>query len=198
VLEYLPLSGATTQQTKEQSSKDPAIVLHALGQGHVVTVTTTVNAEWTSFPAKRAFLPLMHELLAGSVGAGDHWMNLNAGQSLQIPRNLKLSSAPALAIAYRSAPLMRPGIYRLSTGASSLPIAVNVPADEADVRTIDNPALKKSLNDIDVDLEGDALPATMADANLAGHDFGWPFMVAVLVFVAAECFMAMRFGHYRR
>ena len=34
--------------------------------------------------------------------------------------------------------------------------------------------------------------------GLGGNDFGWPFMLAALIFVAAECFMAMRFGHYRR
>ena len=63
---------------------------------------------------------------------------------------------------------------------------------------IDNAAVKQALGDIDVELEGDTLPPPALDANKAGSDFGWPFMLAVLIFVAAECFMAMRFGHYRR
>jgi hypothetical protein len=211
VLDYLPLAGAATQG----STRDPAITLHSLGQGHVITVTTTANAEWTSFPAKPAYVALVHEMLAGSVGAGDTWMNLNAGESLQIPRNLKLTAAPQLLdpqqnpvvldpasgggpVAYRSNALAKPGVYRLSTGAATLPIAVNVPADEADVRTMDNAAVKKALGDIDVELEGDTLPPAALDVNRAGSDFGWPFMLAVLLFVSAECFMAMRFGHYRR
>ena len=37
-----------------------------------------------------------------------------------------------------------------------------------------------------------------AEANRAGNDFGWPFMLAGLLLVAGECYMAMRFGHYRR
>jgi len=43
----------------------------------------------------------------------------------------------------------------------------------------------------------DQLPAE-AQSALAGNDFGWSFMIAVLALVAAECFMAMKFGHYKR
>jgi hypothetical protein len=90
-------------------------------------------------------------------------------------------------------------VYRLSTGAATLPIAVNVPADEADVRTIDDHSIKRALGDADTVLEGDAIPPAQVNAaNLAGNDFGWPVMLAGLLFVAAECYMAMRFGHYRR
>jgi hypothetical protein len=35
-------------------------------------------------------------------------------------------------------------------------------------------------------------------ADTSGNDFGWPFMLIGAMLVAAECFMAMRFGHYRR
>jgi hypothetical protein len=154
-------------------------------------------------------------MLAGSIGSADAWMNLNAGDALQVPRNVKLTAAPTLLdplqnpivleptavggpFAYHSGPLKKPGIYHLSTGVSTIPIAVNVPADEADVRTLDNAAIKHALGDIDVQLEGDSLPPPALDVTKAGSDFGWPFMLAVLIFVAAECFMAMRFGHYRR
>jgi hypothetical protein len=142
-------------------------------------------------------------------------MNLNAGESLQVPRNLKLSAAPTMVdptekevvleplpaggpIAYRSGALNRPGIYKLSTGVATLPIAVNVPPDEADVRTIDNGAIKKALGDVDVNLEGDSLPPAALAVTKAGNDFGWPIMLAAALLVASECFMAMRFGHYRR
>ena len=58
-------------------------------------------------------------------------------------------------------------------------------------------AVKKALGDIDVHLVGDELPPS-ALAKEDGLDFGWPLMLIVLGLVAAECFMAMRFGHYRR
>ncbi|HYO07409.1 MAG TPA: BatA domain-containing protein [Tepidisphaeraceae bacterium] len=228
VLDYLPTgatatggagaagAGGGSGNANASAPRDPAIVLHTLGQGHVITFTTTANAEWTSFPAKPSYVALMHELLAGSIGAGDRWMNLTAGEPLMVPRNLKLTGSPTLFDpqqkeivleplpaggpgAYRSGPLVRPGVYRLSTGASSsLPIAVNVPPEEADVRTLDNNAVKRALGDVDVEFHADTLPPAAAEVNRAGTDFGWPFMLAVLLFVAGESFMAMRFGHYRR
>ena len=87
----------------------------------------------------------------------------------------------------------------MNTGTATLPIAVNVPAEEADVRTIDDAAIKKALGDApEIETEGDTLPPTALEANRAGNDFGWPFMLAGLLLVAGECYMAMRFGHYRR
>src|SRR6185369_10699341 len=137
VLDYLTPSDAAAATTTRPATargevRDPAITLHTLGEGHIITVTTTANAEWTTFPAKPSYVALMHELLAGSIGASDRWMNLNAGESLQVPRNLKLSAAPTMVdptekevvleplpagspVAYRSGPLNRPGIYKLST-----------------------------------------------------------------------------------
>lgn len=216
VLNYLSAGAATTQPADSKAqAADPAITLHALGEGHVLVFTTTANAEWTSFPAKPSYVALMHELLAGSVTSGDRWMNLTAGEALVVPRSVKFTGPAALidpqqneipleliagngAGAYRSGPIGKPGIYRLRTGTANLPVAVNVPAEEADVRTIDDPAIKRALGDAEVTMEADVLPAAVANANLAGNDFGWPFMLAGLLLVAGECFMAMRFGHYRR
>jgi hypothetical protein len=181
----------------------------------VLVCTTTANAEWTSLPAKPAYVALMHEILDGTVSSGDHWMNLSVGDPLIVPPNINFASNPTLSDpqqnqvvlepisaggngSYRSGPLARPGIYHLNTGTATLPIAVNVPADEADVRTITNEAIKKDLGGVDIDLEGDMVPAAALEANKTGNDFGWPLMLAGLLFVACECFMAMRFGHYRR
>jgi hypothetical protein len=224
VMDYLSAGASTTQPADAKTpldtaqgrqAKDPAITLHALGEGRVIVVTTTANAEWTSFPAKPSYVALMHELLAGSVGSADAWMNLSAGDSLAVPTSIKFTAPPVLidstqrefpleaapagtAIAYRSGPLAKPGVYRLTTGAGTLPIAVNVPSDEADVRTIDDAGVKRALGDADVTMEGDTLSPALVTANATGNDFGWPFMFAGLLLVAGECFMAMRFGHYRR
>jgi Mg-chelatase subunit ChlD len=215
VLNYLPAKGTSSgPSTNPTQSEDPAITVHPLGSGRVVVVTTTANAEWTTLPVKPAYLPLMHELLSGSVSASDAWMNLTVGQKLEVPTNLKLTAALTLVdaaqkevvleplsggpVGYRSGPINRPGVYRLVIGNQSMPIAVNVPADEADVRTVDNKAIKKALGDIDVELESDQLPAEVSGAASVGEDYGWPLMMAALLLVGAECWMAMRFGHYRR
>src|SRR5690606_18196305 len=100
--------------------------------GRVVFVATTADPEWTSLPAKPSYVVLMHELLAGSVDAGDGWLNLQAGQPLQIPRHIRLTAAPTLVDAqqrdipiiattddagqavYHSPPLTQPGVYHLT------------------------------------------------------------------------------------
>ncbi|MGH7179043.1 MAG: BatA domain-containing protein, partial [Tepidisphaeraceae bacterium] len=142
VLDFLP---------DAKGHRDVAISVHDLGAGHVVFVSTTANAEWTTLPGKPAYVALVHELLSGSVSAGDVWMNLTVGQPLVLPPTLKLTSAPVLKdpqqseiaieqtrsidgqTVYRTRPLSHPGLYTLTTGVARLPIAVNVPGDEADV-----------------------------------------------------------------
>src|SRR5690606_16558295 len=76
--------------------RDPAITVHTLGTGRVVFVATTADPQWTSFPAKPSYVVLVHELLAGSVDAGDAWMNLTTGQQVVVPRHLRLTAAPTL------------------------------------------------------------------------------------------------------
>ena len=85
----------------------------------------------------------MNEILAGGVRAGDYWMNLTVGQSLQIPPEVKLTGAPDLRddanvsilidpvaekdpvsgldrtdrpLVYRSRPLSKPGIVLAEPG----------------------------------------------------------------------------------
>ncbi len=179
-----------------------------------MTFTTTANPDWTSFPAKPAYTALMHELLAGSVEIGDRWMNLEVGQPLIVPAAMRLAAAPVLTddrkrqipieavtengqTVYRSRPLDRPGLYQVNTGNQVLPVAVNVPPDEADIRLLPADAVRKALGDIEIQIAGDALPGG-AMASEDGTDLGWTVMLAVLGLVAFECFIAMRFGHYRR
>jgi hypothetical protein len=204
----------------EKNHQDPAITIHDLGNGRVVFFSTTAGptsagALWTTLPAKPVYVALMHELLAGSVTSGDRWMNLTVGQPLEIPPTIQLTGVPTLKdpqqadivveetrndagqSIYRSRPLSRPGVYRLTTGNRSYPIAVNVPDDEADIRPLDSTAIKKALGDIQLVALDDQLPPETAAAQ-AGHDYGWSVMLAVLALVGLEWFRAMRFGHYRR
>jgi hypothetical protein len=198
----------------DAQTSDPAIIVHPVDRGRVVTVTTTANPDWTSFPAKPAYTALVHELLAGSVEIGDRWMNLLVGEPLVVPSVMRLSSVPVLTddrkrqipieavtesghTIYRSRPLERPGLYQLNTGNTVLPIAVNVPADEADVRLLPPDAVRKALGDIEVQTLGDTTPGGGV-ARDDSTDLGWTVMLIVLGLVAFECFIAMRFGHYRR
>ncbi len=205
VLNYLP---------DEKSHVDPAITVQDVGRGRVVFFSTSANAAWTSFPAKPAYITLIHEMIAGTVSSGDAWMNLTVGDSLEIPPTLALTTAPTLkdpqqvevvltpptdaTASYRSKPLARPGLYTLTTGVRRYPIAVNVPAvDEADIRPVNGDAIRKAMGDVDVNLESDQLPAE--EMNLAaGNDYGWSIMLIVLSILGCECLLALRMGHYKR
>jgi hypothetical protein len=197
-------------------SKDPAITAHSLGKGRVVFFSTTANAEWNGLPPKPAFVALMHEILAGSVGVADRWMNLTVGGTLEVPQSLNLSAAPQLfdgakapiametvtsadgVTTYRSArPLAKSGVYTLNTGNKTYPVVVNAPAAEADVRVVSPEAVRKALGDIELAFEDEA--STIAAMKIdPGNDLSWTIMAMVLVLAAAECFLAMRFGHYKR
>jgi hypothetical protein len=199
----------------DQPTKDPAITVHRLEKGRVVWVSTTANCDWTYLPAKPAYPTLMHELLQGSVNLGDRWLNLEVGQSVEVPPLLRLSQVPKLVapnqrelsvetvalpdglVLYRSNPLTRPGIYKLLAGLRSYSIAVNVPAEEADIRVLKDSQVRRALGDIDVDVKADVIPAQIQSGE-EQNDFSWALMLVVLGLAGAECFMAMKFGHYRK
>ena len=215
VLSYLRSDKATSASQAE----DPAITYHTVGLGHVVFVSTTANPDWTNLPAKLAYVPLIHELLSGSVRSSDYWMNLQVGQRLAVPPELALAAAPTLtdsvgkpipltggddksadpsARSFHSDPIQKPGIYTLSLGDRKLPIAVNVPADdEADVFALSNDAIAKALGQIPIAFHGAQIPTQVAAAS-QGNDFGWWCMALLLAVIGFESFLAMSFGHYRR
>jgi hypothetical protein len=216
VLNYVPLekgaAGAASQPVG-----DPAIVVHGVGKGRVIFFSTTANAEWTTLPAHPAYVPLIHELIAKAVEPGDAWMNLTVGEPVEVPAELNLAAVPTLTddakrdipvvaeqnkegqTIYRSRPLNRPGVYRLTAGPVIYPIAVNVGSDEADVRTLPEPAIRKALGDVALTMHGDQPPTGDSAIRVDhGRDLGWSCMLIVLALVAFECFLAMRFGHYRR
>jgi len=215
VLNYRAEGPPSTRPGAAASVGDPAVTVHSLGQGRVVFVSTTADHAWTTLTAKQVYVPLMHELLAGSVRTGDGWMNLVVGQPLEVPTTVRMPATPTLTdpaknpvvmeasdagngqTVYRSRPLARPGVYTLNTGNGTFPVAVNVPSDEADVRTLADEAVRKALGDIEMTTRGADAPAVTA-AQESGNDLSWAFMAAVFGLLAVECFMAMRFGHYRR
>ena len=204
---------------QEKETNDPAIVVHPLGSGRVVTVTTTATSDWNMLPMRPNYPALIHELLSGTIDVGDRWMNVTVGDCLQVPAAMELTAMPTLmdpnskpirmfgtqapdgTTHYRSEPLKTPGVYRLQyqskQGDDIRPIAVNVPADQADTTVLPAEAIKKGLGDVDVQLFGDAVPSGALSRDDRA-DLGWFVMLLVLVLVAAECFMAMHFGHYRR
>jgi hypothetical protein len=206
----------STAVLKYANTEDAAITLQPLGDGRVVFFASSADAEWTDFPAKPAYVALMHEILAGTVAGSERWMNLAVGQRLVLPASYRMTGTPAIrnpqtnaetplqqitradgTLAYQSAVLDRPGVYTLTGGENSVPISVNVPGNEADIRPVSDEAIRQALGNAEIVFEGSDLPE-LASAADEGRDFGWSLMAIVLVLLGAECFFAMRFGHYRR
>jgi von Willebrand factor type A domain len=209
------LSGTKDEKKSSPDSSlsvDPAITLQSLGSGRVLFVSTTADAQWTTLPAKPVYVPLMHELLRGAMVPDDVWMNATVGQQLSMPARIKMTAQPSLDTPdgkrmmlesttttppiYQSPVLTEPGVYRLNVGSATYPIAVNPPTDEADVRTESISALHSIFGDA-ADIETDQPPVEIARHD-ESRDFGWGAMLAVLGLLGAECFMAMKFGHYRK
>jgi hypothetical protein len=209
VLNYQALAGSTRE--------DAAYTVHSVGRGRVVFCSTTADAndEWTAFPAKKAFPEVMLCLFLGTVSTDDDWMNLTIGDSVRPPASVKMTAAPQLhdagghdyplvaeqtddGPAYRSDPLTKPGVYTLVTDTASYPIAVNVPTEEADTRLLDSLSIRKVLGDINIDFQQDSVPHEESSQANEGKDFGWSIMLVVLGLAAAESFMAMKFGRFKR
>ena len=195
---------------------DPAIVEQSVGRGRVVFVATSADAEWTTLVAKPAYVALVHELLGGAVGgATSAWMNRIVGDQVELPASLRLTATPTLRdpagrsvamtrsanadgiAAWRSVSLGEAGLYKVEAGPQSWPIAVNLPATEADVRTLDAAAIRHAFGDVAIDVRGDALPDAGASGAGSAGDVGWPILALLLPILGVESFMAMRFSRGR-
>lgn len=192
---------------------EPAITVQSIGRGRVVFVATSPDAEWSTMVAKPAYVTLVHELLGGAVGGGEQWLNRSVGDAIELPLSLNLPAAPVLrespqkttplsridrgdgTLVWRSAAIRKPGLYSVEAGTLRWPVAVNLPVEEADVRTLSAEGIRSALGDIDLVLLGDSLP--LDEVQRAANDFSWPILLLLLPVLLAESFMAWRFGRGR-
>ena len=192
---------------------DPAITLQHLGSGRVIFYATSAdpNSEWTTFMAHQAYPALMHMLLLGATSPNDGWMNLTVGDHLTLPTTLKLSTQPILHTPdhqqivlttspdndgntqYRSDALDAPGLYTLTTGEQTYPIAINLPAKPADLRALDAAGLIRALGNIPLRTQSAELPA-IAEAPSDKRDWGFASLAILAAVLAAESFLAAAFN----
>jgi hypothetical protein len=64
-------------------SGDPAVLSRSWQRGQAVLVTTTVNTDWTTWPASPSFLPFMHELLRFAVSGRLREQSATVGDVLE-------------------------------------------------------------------------------------------------------------------
>jgi hypothetical protein len=199
---------------------DPAILSHRLGDGRVVTVATAAaDPEWTLLPLTPAFPAMIHELLRGVVGesgAGSGWQSTEVGETIRLPATFAPAGATPVLLddgpprSFRrelrtggsaswvlDAPAA-PGVYAVQAGEASVPLVVNFPAAESDLRRADEPAVRGALGDAAVSFR----PLTSVDASTLleeeeGADWGWILLVAVLGLAATEAAYAGWLGRSR-
>ena len=193
---------------------DPAILLHRLGEGRVVTVTTAADPQmqWSNLSSRPVFVSLVHELLSHAAGGGDGWLNVAVGEPTVVPASAATGGVPTMTDpqgravrlerveggAYQSQPLAEPGVYRVTAGPAAYPVAVNPPASESDVRPLAEAAIVEALGDIDVTfVAGDREAAQATEMTAGRDDFGWALLLAVLALAAAEALMATHFDRGR-
>jgi hypothetical protein len=144
---------------------------HHRYRGKVVLLTSSVNMDWTSWPASPSYLPLMHELtrFAASGRLREHFVFVGtpleevftgsgeltgtlSGPGHNAPRTVKTQSNDDFSI-FRWVDTDQSGIYRLSVGqdAHEYLFVVNVPttvpdhkSSESDLRRTDKARLKES------------------------------------------------------
>lgn len=207
------------------ATKPPAVTAHPLGQGVVVFVSTTaspaVDRGWHELIGHGTWVQLLHELVAGAVSTKDGWMNLQAGQPLVIPNYVETTQPklldenkqaiaidataepaqagkPAKPAVWRSRPLTKPGVYSLELRPTvTVPVAVNVAADDADVRTVGNEGVRQALGGIAMTGLGDELPIEAIVAAKDGYDWAGQILLILLGLLGVECVMAMWFGRTR-
>ena len=201
------------------ATKPPGVTVHPLGQGEVVFVSTTaspaVDRAWHELVTHGTWVQLLHELLSGAVSAKDGWMNLQAGQPLVIPGYVETTqpklldenkqaiaidatTEPGKPTVYRSRPLTKPGVYSLELRPSvTVPVAVNVASDDADVRTVGNDGVRQALGGIAMTGLGDELPLEAIVAAKDGYDWAGQILLILLAVLGVECVMAMYFGRAR-
>ena len=63
------------------STGEPFIVSRRFGRGQTMLVTSALDADWSTMPARRDFVPLLHEMLF-RLAAGQSRRNVNAGDAL--------------------------------------------------------------------------------------------------------------------
>ncbi len=203
------------------ADEDPAILLHTLGGGRIVTVATSASdAEWTLLPMVDNYAAFLHELvrsaLTDSAAGGTAWQTIDVGDVLRVPpaADLPPGVVPRLRVgeATPTLPLRpgdvagswevdapeEPGEYELIAGETRLPIAVNFPATESDLRRATPDAIRAALGGIELS-SFDLSPRTAAAAESDDRpDWGWPLLAIVLLLVGAETGYAAYLGRLRR
>ncbi|MFN3648832.1 MAG: BatA domain-containing protein [Armatimonadota bacterium] len=196
------------------SNGAPAIVEKEFGLGRVILVASTANTEWNTLPLRPAFLPMVHQLIAYLASSADGTRNGRLGEPLVKPLPLSEAGERVTAISpkgqkttlkpvvdERGAVVTVPstkaaGFYRLaSAGGSEDLFAVNRDPAEADLRGLDEAAVRKLLPVREltwISLNDNLL--TELTRSRQGIELWRHLLIAALALMAIETMLAQAFG----
>lgn len=192
----------------------PAMVEKQFGLGRLILVPSSANTEWNTLPLKPVFLPMVHQLVGYLATGGDGTRNGAVGQPLVKPLPLaEASKRVTITDPAGAATVLRPlvdergatvtldrasraGFYRLKVEDGTEDVfAVNRDVAESDLRSLDEPALKKALpvaNWSWIGLNDDL--ATALRESRQGIELWRHLLFAALALLVLETMLAQVFG----
>jgi len=218
-----PLSGAQFWRIVAVEAQSDTRVLAEFGPGLPAIVETpsaaliasSVDGRWNNFPTHGAFLPLVHQLVHTLAG-GDEKSGALVGQPIEhvvdeaaVPTgaNLVAEGPDGLQLAViskksnqglllTSEPVPAPGLYRLKAGEAVLAeLPVNVDTKESDLEPLDTAGLKALFpgRTVRIITPREVVTETIRESRY-GREFWREFLLAALVLLGLEAFLARRGG----
>ncbi len=194
---------------------EPILIERSVGAGSVLWLGTSAHIDWTNLPLRPIFLPLVAQLTFHFAGAGAQQHQLLAGSPIVLPIEPQLRPKEIEVIdpagrqkrlraeesqqSLRFTDTYRIGIYRVrllgGPQVKEYGFAVNIDPSECNAARIDPKELEPYLapHSAVVCNEPDKLAATIQRVR-EGESLWDLFVIAVLVALLLECFVANRAG----
>ncbi len=207
-----PLPSATVMM--RYTNDLPAIVERSLGLGKVCMVTTSANMAWNNLAARGDFVSLMLNLCSYLAEDASVRRDVLVGDVLSEPLPVSLASQPLSVSApggrtdkasidvdqtgyvLKYGPTTESGIYEVAAGQARWPYAVNIIANESDLRTLSHADIKEMLK-CPFSYLPDWRQSNEISANNASAELAAVMQYVVLMLLVAEGWLAMRFSSRR-
>jgi len=182
------------------------------GDGRLLLCASALDPAWTNLPTKPVFPALLHDALRGVLGEaqrgagrvatvgdqptlGRRWVGASSLSLIGGEASVALTQGPAGGLRLLER-LSQPGVYAASAGATAQRLAVNVPADSADVRGVSEPQWASWWDAVGTwqKLDEQNPAAVLAEAQRQ-MNLGWWLLWMLLGLVLFEIVLARWFSH---
>ena len=205
---------STGEVVLRYTDKTPAVVIRRRGAGRSCFVTTTADMAWNNLPARGDYVSLMTNLIAYLAQPQPRDRNIEVGEPIvrrltaeesSMPPDVRLpcgetQEAPVSVvdgeIELRYTATERVGLYTTFVGGAARTVAVNPPSAEGNLEPVDATALAKIIDAPFTEITDRQELVTHTGAP-STRELGSGLMIAVLILLLCETWLAMRQGHRR-